>query len=300
MEQKSMTAFISAFARAFHAENNSVWVFNDFVARSLFSDAEYRQISAQMSRGIAFFEPDFHGSDEEEELRRIVDRCLSPTPLGRAAFAEKALQTAVRIGAGQYLIFAAGYDTFACRRPDWAKTLTVFEIDLPAVAADKQQRLQSAGIRVPEPTRYVSADLTDSVWPDVLRSTPGFRPSARSFCSLLGLSYYLAEADFAALIDRLGRLLPSGSTLVLDYPLAGADLPNRQSVLARGAGEPMQAAYRPAELERLLAERGFLIYEHLDADEITAQYFGAYNAAHPDAPMTAPPDVAYCLAVRRD
>jgi len=96
MEQKNMTALISAFAR--------------------------------------FFNPAFQGT-QTQALRWIVDNYLSPTPLGRAAWAERALRTSVRIGAAQYLIIAAGYDTIAYRQPAWATGLQIFELDLPAMAA---------------------------------------------------------------------------------------------------------------------------------------------------------------------
>ncbi len=55
MKQKIMTALISAFARAFHSENNSVKIFDDKVAKSLFSPDEYSQISKSMLDGIGFF-----------------------------------------------------------------------------------------------------------------------------------------------------------------------------------------------------------------------------------------------------
>ena len=72
-----------------------------------------------------------------------------------------------------------------------------------------------------------------------------------------------------------------------------------QTALAGGAGEPMQASYSYPELEALLAEHGFLIYEHLTPQEITAQYFADYNRANPEHPMSAQNGVNYCLAVRR-
>jgi O-methyltransferase involved in polyketide biosynthesis len=40
MEQKSMTALVSAFSRAYHSENNDVKIFNDSVARLLLSEQE--------------------------------------------------------------------------------------------------------------------------------------------------------------------------------------------------------------------------------------------------------------------
>ena len=36
MEQKSMTALVSAFARAYHATNNDLKIFNDYSGESYF------------------------------------------------------------------------------------------------------------------------------------------------------------------------------------------------------------------------------------------------------------------------
>lgn len=113
-QSESMTALVSAFSRAYHFKNNAVRIFEDSIAGKLLSQAEYQQIADHMSRGISFFDPSFSGS-KEEALKWITDQYLSPSPLGRAAFAETALKNAVRIGAKQYLIFGAGYDSFGYR-----------------------------------------------------------------------------------------------------------------------------------------------------------------------------------------
>ena len=57
MEQKSLTALISAFSRAYHALNNEVTIFNDSLARDLLTDEEFNQIAKNMSDGIGFFNP---------------------------------------------------------------------------------------------------------------------------------------------------------------------------------------------------------------------------------------------------
>ena len=46
------------------------------------------------------------------------------------------------------------------------------------------------------------------------------------------------------------------------------------------------------EMEALLSNAGFLIYEHMDADEAT-------DAFLKESGMTAPAGVGYCLAVRK-
>ena len=48
MEQKSLTALISAFSRAYHALNNEVTIFNDSLARDLLTDEEFNQIAKNM------------------------------------------------------------------------------------------------------------------------------------------------------------------------------------------------------------------------------------------------------------
>ena len=54
----------------------------------------------------------------------------------------------------------------------------------------------------------------------------------------------------------------------------------------------MKARYSYGEMETLLSRAGFLIYDHMDADEATEAFFK-------DSDMTAPAGVGYCLAVRK-
>ena len=123
-----MTAKVSCFTRAYHCKNNPVPVFADTAARQLLGE-DYLQIAQSMTQGIPFFLPDFHGTPEEG-LRRIVDRQLSPSVLGRSAYCERMLANEQRIGCRQYVLFASGYDTFALRNGD--TSLSVYELDLPS------------------------------------------------------------------------------------------------------------------------------------------------------------------------
>lgn len=295
----NMTALVSAFARAYHTEKYTVPIFSDPIAGMLLGE-DYQQIAQTMAQGIRFFAPDFQGS-EEEALRLIVDRQLSPAPLGRAAFAERSLKTAVALGTEQYLLFGAGYDTFALRQPEWAQKLQIFELDLPESVADKQQRIQKAGLSIPENTFYLPVDLSQEEWQKILLEHKSFSPEKRSFCSLLGLVYYLPQEAFENLLDRLQDLLPEGSALVLDYPMKQGEgqQSEKQKALAQGAGEPMKAVYEQEEMEQLLSRRRFGLYEHLTPKEMTEQYFALHNKANPQHPMEAMEAVGYCLAVKK-
>jgi methyltransferase (TIGR00027 family) len=304
MEQKSMTALISAFSRGYHTEHNQVKIFDDSMARLLLREEEFAQISKSMTDGIGFFNPSFTGTPQEG-LRWVVDNQLSPSPLGRAAFAEKALETAVKSGTKQYLIFGAGYDTFAFRQPAWAKGLEIFEIDHPLTAEDKKIRLERADIPIPKNVHYISLDFTKEKLQSVLTKDKGFDCQQISFCSLLGLTYYLSCENFEELLASLGAILSEGSAIVFDYPDENSytekagERAKKQALLAGAAKEKMLASYSYETMEKLLWDHGFLIYEHLTPAEMTRQYFAAYNLANPQHPMTAFDNVNYCLGVRK-
>lgn len=304
MDKKSMTALVSAFSRAYHSTQNSEKVFDDYLAKKILTEDEYEQIASNMSKGISFFNPSFVGT-QEEALRWIVDNHLSPTPLGRAAFAEKSLENAVKIGAKQYLIFAAGYDTFAYRQSDWASKIEIFEIDHPATGEDKKKRIKSVVAEKPANLHYVSADFREKDWQSNLLACTEFDKSKISFCSFLGISYYLSKQVFADTINTISKFVPKGSSIVFDYPdeynytdKAG-ERAKKQLALANAANEKMLASYSYAELEKILDNSNFMIYEHLTPNEITEQYFKKYNKANPNHQMTAFDNTNYCLAVRR-
>lgn len=129
----------------------------------------------------------------------------------------------------------------------------------------------------------------------------GFCREEKSFASLLGISYYLKKADFRRLVRYLAGLLSEGSALCMDYPLeeGGAESAKNRA-LAVAVQEEMQASYSVWEMEKMLAAYGFLVYVHLDAAEMTAQFFRSYNEKYPQRAMQAPKGVGYLLAVKKN
>ena len=294
MEGIGMTARMSAFARSQHARSRDC-VYCDPLAEKLLTQQEMQEIASSMSQGIGFFCPGFQGTPEEG-LRWIVEHQLAPSPLGRAAFAEAELEQS---GARQYLILAAGLDSFGLRQPDWAQGMEIFELDLPGPSRDKRSRVAAAGLTAPDKLHFLEGDLADDAWMDALRAHPAFDPGKISFCSLLGIVYYLKPEDFRALLRQLAKVLPAGSCVAMDYPARDASAQfERQSALARGAGEAMQAAYTRQGMEKLLQGAGFRVVRDLNPNEITGAYFEPYNKRNPDHPIFAAENVNYCLAER--
>lgn len=299
MEEKGMTARVCAFSRAYHRKNNEVKIFDDDVVENLLTKEEYETISENMGNGITYFNPDFKGS-KQEGVRWVVDHMLSAVPLGRAAFAEKSLEIAVLHGATQYLICAAGYDTFAYRQPEWAQQLQIFELDYPSTSQDKQRRVRTAEIEMPKNVTYVETDFSMEGWENALREKNAFHENQISFCSLLGIIYYLSASSFEKMIETIASIIPENSSLVFDYPNEHYfDKQKKHSELAKASKEEMQSCYSYEEMEKILEKHHFLIFEHLNADEMTQQYFEAYNTANPKHHMKAQENVNYCLAVKK-
>lgn len=288
-----MTAKVSCFARAYHYKNNRKHIFKDSAAELLLG-SDYEQIALNMVNGILFFLPGFAGS-REEGLRLIVDKQFSPSVLGRSAFCEKMLEKEKGLGCKQYIIFASGYDTYSLRNTD--KALSVFEMELPELLTDKIERIKRTGIETD--SVFVSCNLAEMTWKEKLLQN-GYMSTQKSFGSLLGISYYLSKEEFRSLLQAVSELMVDGSVICFDYPSDEESSESKiNQMLAMGAGEQMKAMYSDLELEELLSSCGFEITVHLNADEMTRQYFSDYNNCNSEYEMKAPIGVGYVLAERK-
>lgn len=288
-----MTAMVSCFARAYHYKNNSIHIFTDDIAEKLLGE-DYHQIAKSMSDGIDFFCPGFEGT-REEGLRLILDRQLSPSVLGRSVFCESKLAYAIANGCKQYLVFAAGYDTYALRNEDSATK--VYELDYPELLKDKAERIKKANLKASAVN--VPCDLADPEWKNELL-TFGYDKDKKAFGSLLGISYYLKKVDFEQLVMSISEIMSEGSAICFDYPSVDESAETRKTqMLASEAGEQMKAVYSYKEIGMILDKHSFKIEDHLDENDMTYRYFREYNQANPMHQMNAPVGVGYVYAVKR-
>ena len=257
--QSSITALMSSFGRAFHAENEDHPVFTDHLAKELMTAEEYTAVQNYI----------------------------------------QALKAAVLTGTKQYVILGAGMDTFAFREGEFLAKHQVFEVDHPLTQKDKIERITRAGWSVPDNLTFVPVDFTKDNLAERLTAS-GFDPSAKSFFSWLGVTYYLSTEAIDTMLAALSELCADGSTLVFDYPDenffdATEKRVQNTIMMAKAGGEPMQSAFSYKELEKLLEKHGFLIYELLTPDDIQR------NVIHKaGADMKAFEHVNYCLAVRKN
>ena len=177
--------------------------------------------------------------------------------------------------------------------------LKIFELDRPEMTHDKQHRIRQTGLEQSCQVEFIGCDLSLSSWRKELINR-GFDCGKSSFGSLLGISYYLSKEEWRHLIGTISSFACEGSSICFDYPLAeGGAESQRNRELAAAAGEPMKAKYSYDEMEALLSEEGFLIYEHMNAAEAAEVFFREYNQKNAEHMMTAPEGVGYCLAVKK-
>ncbi len=232
-------------------------------------------------QGIEFFCPSFEGS-EREALAWIINHRIGPSVVAGSRFCEDRLQSAVGREYSQYLIFGAGYDTFSLRNENEA--LKVYELDLPEVLEDRKKR-GTNGVTV-------ECDLSSAGWSRNLRKA-GYDRDRMSFSGLLGLTYYLTENELKAFLMEISEVSAPGSEICFDYQTcAKSQVTSLNEKLAAGAGEAMKGEYAYGHMKRLLSECGYLIYEHVNADQMNEMYFSHGRQ------MKALEGIAYVPAVK--
>jgi methyltransferase (TIGR00027 family) len=199
--------------------------------------------------------------------------------VARARFVEDLVVEQAACGVGQYIIFGAGLDTFAQRRPELASRLRVFEIDQPGPQEWKRQRLADLGLGIPPFLRLVPVDFEagDTWWERLAAS--GFDSGRPAVVASTGVSMYLTKDAIAATMRRVAALAP-GSTLAMSFmlPIELVDPEVRFGVEraaegARASGTPFISFFTPTEMLALARDAGFKEVRHVSAAMLAQRYF---------------------------
>lgn len=285
--EKNLTALMSAFVRSYHIKNSNIKVYYDKYADKIITTEEYNLIKENLTNGMSFFEIDENAIDK---LTWIVNKRMGQTVLGRSAFNKRALDNAIKLGCKQYLVYASGYDTstLSCN-------IKSFEIDRPEMIDDKIKRLNNLNNNI----EFIKADFQDNNWiNNIVKSS--YNKNLISFNSLLGISYYLTKDEFKNMLLSISNIIKEGSTIIFDYETNNESIESTlNKKLASSAGEKMKAKYCYKEIEKILEECNLKIYEHLDAKNITKEFFYDYNTLNPNLKIIMPDNIAFLLAVKK-
>jgi methyltransferase (TIGR00027 family) len=180
-------------------------------------------------------------------------------------------------GTRQLVVLGAGLDTFAYRHPH--EGLQVFEVDFPATGAWKRERLEQAGILVPDSVTYVGVDFErDDLMGRLVAS--GFDASSSAEFVWLGVVPYLTREAVVTTLSAIASV--PGAEVVLDHaaqgdPTQGDEESAGSAVLAErvaALGEPLTARWAQGEMPALLDSLGFDDVEDLGRPEIRERYLG--------------------------
>jgi methyltransferase (TIGR00027 family) len=206
--------------------------------------------------------------------RRFFDPAVAGVVV-RSRYAEDRLEAGEFL---QYVMLGAGMDSFAWRRPDLLRAMTVFEVDHPSTQAWKRER--AAALCLPESERHVFAptDFETEHLGDVL-DRAGFDWGKPALFSWLGVVMYLTRDAVATTLRTLAGAAP-GSGLVMTYLPTPAYLDDEareflgiMEPLLVQMGEPFQEGFTPVEIEAFVRDCGHVIDEHVSRDDLVARYF---------------------------
>jgi methyltransferase (TIGR00027 family) len=237
--------------------------------------------------GLALAAPE-DGWRQRRDMEPQFTRPFRASIVARARFIEDLVAEQAHRGVGQYLILGAGLDTFAQRRPEIARRLTIFEVDQPGPQAWKRQRLIDLGYGVPDWLRLVPVDFEagGSWWAEL--AAAGFDAARPAVVVSTGVSMYLTRAAIAATLRQVAALAP-GSTLAMSYllpiALVGAEERVGREIAEKGArasGTPFITFFAPADMLALARESGFAAALTVSGADLGQRYFaGRTDGLHP-------------------
>lgn len=288
----NMTALVSAFVKLYHHKNSNIKIYDDKHRNKVLYDEEYSNIKTNMANGIKYFNPNFDGT-KDEAIEWIVNNQIGPSVLGRSAFNKRMLKNAIMIGCKQYLVYASGYDTSSL-----SYNIKSFEIDKDIIIEDKKNRLKSNNVDI-DKIDFIKTDFTKNNWINSIL-TSSYDKTKVSFNSLLGISYYLNTNEFKEMLNQISNIVCEGSSLLFDFKTKEESKETKiNEQLAARANEEMKSCYSYNEIEKILSDTGFKIYEYLTDKDMTTEFFNDYNTLNPRKKIIAPKGVAYLLAVKK-
>jgi methyltransferase (TIGR00027 family) len=291
----SLTAMAASLIRAIHTRLDEDPLIDDPWGDRLVTDAD-KQVMREVAASRI-------GAADRARLEAlgpgvdIIEAGLRASPVFgmvvvRSRYAEDALEAAVARGVRQYVIVGAGLDSFALRRPPYARDVAIFEVDHPATQELKRRRLADLGVVLPDELHFVAADLSREGLDSALARTP-FQSSIPAFFSWLGVTTYLTREANLSTLRAMASCGAAGSEVVFTYRDQGdfdAD-PSDGALHGTGAtvaamGEPWVSGFHPAELAGDLRGVGLTRVENINGEELNRRYF----AGRTDG-LSAPPSL---------
>jgi len=194
-------------------------------------------------------------------------------------FMEKAFTGARYAGAKQLVMVHTGYDTFDVRNSLWYDGIQVFDINPADVCSDKQHRLVQAGEKLYSNIHYMDCDDVLAI-PELLGHSSFFDEKKTAFVYIGDLPVRIGRKSFEQFMEQMFKTFPAGSSIVFSSKTQGEE------------------GYSYTQLEKMLSDKGFHIYEYLSARQMYNEYIRDFEILN-SRQFTLPQDISYCVAVKK-
>ncbi|AYN38649.1 SAM-dependent methyltransferase [Streptomyces dangxiongensis] len=191
MEAVSYTAQWTAAARALETERGDRAIFEDPFARELAAPRGFDLLEKNRGSGLTTFI-----AIRTRYLDESVEQILADNDIRQIVFV------------------AAGMDTRSFRL-HWPDDATVYEVDFPALLAEKRRRLTALDAQPRVTRREVAVDLRRDWLPDLEQA--GFDRGLPTLWVVEGLLFFLTEEQATNLLRSLGSASAPGSWLGVDF-----------------------------------------------------------------------------------
>ncbi len=193
----------------------------------------------------------------------------------RTRYIDDAVQSALAHGIDQIVILGAGLDTRPYRLPG-IERVKVYEVDLPAVQADKKQKIEQIFGSVPGHVTFVPIDFDTQTLETVLTGTPFDRPRSALFI-WEGVTQYVSEDGVRRTLDFVGKSA-HGSRIVFTYVLESiierrSDILNADRMMDRVAEQaPWIFGLEPSGIQSYLETFHLLLVEDVGSADYQEKY----------------------------
>ena len=257
---------LQSFALAWHWVNSACALVDEKKSYKLLGEKEYKRIETNTHNLAGYFYPQL---DSKYATKQLMTNFICPIPVANSVFTESALKTAFRLGTKQIIAINQGYSLPNCSDND----VKMFDINKVSCKSATE-----------------------------MLALCNFDRAKPVFVTLGCLPLLAQKEDFSGLLNCLCEVICPGSSVVFSY--------GDENFYSENAGKgPLfikeitqtdcNSGYSYTEIEKLLSQRGFLIYEHLTREDMQQQYFTNHNAIN-SANLTAMESVCYILAVRKE
>jgi methyltransferase (TIGR00027 family) len=184
------------------------------------------------------------------------------------------LERAINTGIEQLVILGAGYDSRPYRFKEKLNGIRVFEVDFPGTLSSKKQKLLKLYRSLPNHVKYIPIDFNAQSIKDVLVES-GYEADKKTFFIWEGVSYYLPNKSFDAVLEFVAKNSLPSSSIAFDYAILSFIEGDYSTYGAKKLadtwkkmGEPGLSGIEDGATDCFLRERGLSIISDFGSDKL--------------------------------